>query len=66
MQAAEEAERDRGRQLRKAADNLYPNRQLQERVFNIVPYLIKYGHAFMDKLDRAIDIDEHDHQVVVI
>ena len=52
-------------QLRKAVDNLYPNQRLQERVFNIVPYLIKYGYAFMDKLDQAIDIDEHDHQVLL-
>ena len=61
-----QAERDRGRQLHKAADNLYPNQRLQERVFNIVPYLIKYGYAFLEKLDQAVDIGEHDHQVVVI
>jgi uncharacterized protein YllA (UPF0747 family) len=54
------------RQLRKAVDNIYPNQRLQERVFNIVPYLIKYGAAFMPKLDRAVDIGEHDHQVLVI
>jgi len=53
-------------QLHKAANNLYPNQQLQERVFNIVPYLIKYGYAFMAKLDQVIDLDEHDHQVLFI
>jgi bacillithiol biosynthesis cysteine-adding enzyme BshC len=52
------------RQIRKAIDNLYPNQHLQERVFNIVPYLIKYGAALMDKLDQAVDIDEHDHQII--
>jgi hypothetical protein len=31
-----------------------------------VPYLIKYGYAFLEKLDREIDIDEHDHQVLLI
>jgi bacillithiol synthase len=49
-------------QLHKAVDNLFPNQRLQERVFNLVPYLIKYGAAFMDKLDQAIDIDVADHQ----
>jgi bacillithiol biosynthesis cysteine-adding enzyme BshC len=54
------------RQLHKAVDNLFPNQHLQERVFNIVPYLIKYGAAFMDKLDQAIDIDIVDHQFLVL
>jgi len=54
------------RQLHKAVDNVLPNQRLQERVFNIVPYLIKYGAAFMDQLDRAIDIDAMDHQFLVM
>ena len=53
-------------QLRKAVDNLFPNRRLQERVFNIVPYLVKYGAPFIDDLDRAIDIDVADHQFLVM
>jgi bacillithiol biosynthesis cysteine-adding enzyme BshC len=54
------------RQLGAAIDNLFPNRSLQERVFNIVPYLLKYGAAFMDTLDRAVEIDAYDHRVVEI
>jgi uncharacterized protein YllA (UPF0747 family) len=53
-------------QLHKAVDNLFPNRHLQERVFNIVPYLIKYGAAFIDQLDQAIAIDIVDHQYLVL
>ena len=53
-------------QLHKAVDNVLPNQRLQERVFNIVPYLIKYGAAFIDKLDRAIDIDAMEHQFLVM
>ncbi len=53
-------------QLRKALDNLFPNQRLQERVFNIVPYLIKYGVPFIDRLDQAIDIDVADHQFLVM
>ena len=54
------------RQLGTAVDNLYPNRSLQERVFNIVPYLLKYGAAFMDTLERAVEIDDYDHKVATI
>jgi len=53
-------------QIRKAGDHLYPNGHLQERVFNIVPYLLKYGPAFVDKLAEAINIDEYDHQILTI
>jgi bacillithiol biosynthesis cysteine-adding enzyme BshC len=54
------------RQLHKTVNNLYPNQHLQERVFNIVPYLIKYGHALMDRLSQAIDTDEPGHQTVFL
>jgi bacillithiol biosynthesis cysteine-adding enzyme BshC len=53
-------------QIRKAGDNLFPNGHLQERIFNIGPYLLKYGPAFMDRLDRAIEIDETDHQIITM
>lgn len=53
-------------QLQKAVDNLYPNQRLQERVFNIVPYLIKYGAEFVDQLDRAIELERTDHQFLVM
>jgi bacillithiol biosynthesis cysteine-adding enzyme BshC len=53
-------------QLHKAVDNLFPTQHLQERVFNIVPYLIKYGAPFIDQLDQAIDIDVTDHQFLVM
>ncbi|MBP1767407.1 MAG: hypothetical protein H6P98_1522, partial [Candidatus Aminicenantes bacterium] len=65
-QAAAKRNETVGRQLRKAAGNIYPSQRLQERILNIVPYLIKYGDAFLERLDRAVDIGEHDHQVVVI
>jgi bacillithiol biosynthesis cysteine-adding enzyme BshC len=65
-QAAARRNETAGQQLRKAIDNLYPNQRLQERVFNIVPYLIKYGYAFLEKLDREIDIDQYNHQVLLM
>ena len=66
LQAATKRNETAIRQLHKAINNLYPNQHLQERVFNIVPYLIKYGYAFMDKLDQAISIDEYNHQLIFI
>jgi uncharacterized protein YllA (UPF0747 family) len=64
LQAAKKRNETSMRQLHKAVLNLYPHQQLQERVFNIVPYLIKYGYAFMDKLDKAVDIEEYGHQIL--
>lgn len=66
LQAAKKRNETAIRQLDKAVHNLYPNQRLQERVFNIVPYLIKYGYALMDKLDQAIPIEEHDHQLIFL
>jgi bacillithiol biosynthesis cysteine-adding enzyme BshC len=65
-QAAAKRNETAARQLRKAADDIYPNQRLQERAFNIVPYLIKYGFAFLENVGQAIDIDEHDHQVLFL
>ena len=65
-QAAVKRDETAGRQLRKAADNIYPNQRLQERVFNIVPYLIKYGDVFLEKLDQAVDIGNPDHQILAL
>ncbi len=66
LQAAAKQNETTIRQLRRAVNSLYPNQHLQERVFNIVPYLIKYGYAFMDKLGRAANLDEPDHQILLI
>jgi bacillithiol biosynthesis cysteine-adding enzyme BshC len=54
------------RQLRKTVNHLYPDQHLQERVYNIVPYLIKYGFGFMDRLNQAVDIGGHGHQIVFL
>ncbi|MBM3293155.1 MAG: bacillithiol biosynthesis cysteine-adding enzyme BshC [Candidatus Aminicenantes bacterium] len=51
-------------QIRKAADHLYPGGRPQERVFNIVPFLLKYGPAYIDWLDEGIDLDVHEHRIL--
>ena len=53
-------------QIRKAGNSLYPHGHLQERVLNIVPFLLKYGPDFTDKLAEAIDLDVHDHQILTL
>ncbi|MBU4254286.1 MAG: bacillithiol biosynthesis cysteine-adding enzyme BshC [Acidobacteria bacterium] len=50
--------------LQLAKNSLYPNRHLQERVFNITPFLFKYGFALIDRLYEAVDITHDDHQVI--
>jgi len=47
-----------------AKNSLYPNQNLQERVFNITPFLLKYGFALMERLYKAVDIEHHDHQIL--
>jgi len=66
LQAAKKQNEIAVRQIRKAADSLYPHGHLQERVFTIVPYLLKYGPAFVDTLDAAIDLDTLDNQILTI
>lgn len=51
-------------QLYKVKNNLYPADHLQERVLNIVPYLIKYGYPFLDKLYKTIDVNDQNHQII--
>jgi len=51
-------------QLQKAINSLYPSHRLQERVFNITPFLIKYSFEFIDKLYHDIEIESHDHQII--
>ncbi len=51
-------------QLYKAKNNLFPNHPQQERIFNIVPYIIKYEYRLIDTLYQAFEINNHDHLIV--
>jgi uncharacterized protein YllA (UPF0747 family) len=42
-------------QLAKARHNLFPLGKSQERVFNVVAYLIRYGPAFLDNVLETIE-----------
>jgi len=53
-------------QVYKAKKNLFPDNKLQERVLNLVPYLIKYGFEFVDFLYNKVEIEKVDHQLLEI
>lgn len=44
-------------QIEKAAVNLFPLGQPQERVLNVVPYLARYGPALLDAIAGAIRVE---------
>jgi uncharacterized protein YllA (UPF0747 family) len=64
LRAAKKRNKTVIQQLHKAKNNLYPGNRLQERVFNIVPFLIKYDYVFLDKLYETIDMENYDHQLI--
>lgn len=50
----------------KSGNSLYPNRHLQEREYNIVPFLFKHGLEMIDRLYEAMDISSFDHQIIKV
>lgn len=53
-------------QIYKARNNLFPEGKLQERVLNLLPFLIKYGFEFVDLLYDKIDVEKIDHQIIEV
>ncbi len=51
-------------QVNKAKNCLFPLDRPQERVFNVTPFLIKHGYAFVDTLFREIDMDDFGYQII--
>lgn len=54
------------RQLQRAFDQLYPNKELQERHINITSLLSRHGRYVVDWIYNAINIGSNDHQVVYL
>ncbi|HEV8369143.1 MAG TPA: bacillithiol biosynthesis cysteine-adding enzyme BshC [Pyrinomonadaceae bacterium] len=52
------------RQLQRAADQLYPNKELQERHINITSLLARHGTYVIEWIYNAINLGSNDHQVV--
>jgi bacillithiol synthase len=52
------------RQIDRAAINLFPNSNLQERELNFVYYVDKYGEEFIKKIFAELQINKFEHQVI--
>ena len=54
------------RQLQRAFDQLYPNKDLQERHINITSLLARHGTYVMEWIFNAINIGSNEHQIVYL
>ena len=54
------------KQIKKAAMNIFPRGNFQEREFSVVQYLNKYGPDFVKWIANEIVIDKFQHQIVNI
>ncbi len=52
------------RQLDKITNNLYPNQNYQERVFNWTHFVNKYGFDFITWLFAELSIEDRNHQIL--
>ena len=52
------------RQIDRAAVNLFPNSNLQERELNFVYFANKYGDDFIRKIFDELQINKFEHQVI--
>jgi bacillithiol biosynthesis cysteine-adding enzyme BshC len=53
-------------QIKKAALNIFPNGNFQEREFSVVQYLNKYGPDFVKWIANEVVIDKFQHQIISI
>ena len=54
------------RQLQRAADQLYPSKDLQERHINITSLLARHGTYVIEWIYNAINLGSTDHQIVYL
>lgn len=54
------------KQIKKAAMNIFPNGNFQEREFSVIQYLNKYGPDFVKWISNEIVIDKFQHQLITI
>lgn len=45
-------------------NTLFPERKLQERVVNITSFLVRYGLAFIERLNESLSLECREHQVL--
>jgi bacillithiol synthase len=54
------------RQLERAFDQLYPNKDLQERHINLTSLLARHGTYVIDWIFNAINLGSNEHQIVYL
>jgi len=54
------------RQLQRAFDQLYPNKDLQERHINITSLLARHGTYVIEWIFNAINLGSNEHQIVYL
>ncbi|HEU4834394.1 MAG TPA: bacillithiol biosynthesis cysteine-adding enzyme BshC [Pyrinomonadaceae bacterium] len=54
------------RQLLRAADQIYPNKDLQERHINITSLLARHGTYVIEWIFNAINLGSNEHQIVYL
>jgi len=54
------------RQLQRALDQLYPQKDLQERHINITSLLARHGRYVVDWIFSAINLESTEHQIVYL
>jgi bacillithiol synthase len=54
------------RQLQRASDQLYPNKDLQERHINVTSLLARHGTYVIEWIYNAINLGSNEHQVVYL
>ena len=54
------------RQLERAFDQIYPNKELQERQINITSLLARHGRYVVDWIYNAINLGSNEHQIVYL
>ncbi|TKJ32698.1 bacillithiol biosynthesis cysteine-adding enzyme BshC [bacterium (candidate division B38) B3_B38] len=53
-------------QVDKVFNNLFPYKQLQERILNPFYYLSRYGEAFLRLIYKEIDLHRFDHKIIYL
>ena len=54
------------RQLQRAFDQLYPNKDLQERHINVTSLLARHGTYVIEWIFNAINLGSNEHQIVYL
>ena len=54
------------RQVEAIGNSLFPDKKLQERVINLTSFLVRYGPGLIGRLEKQLDIDPTEHQIVEI